>query len=156
MVPPGLKGVPAVSFRTSSFLTSFTSSRLASSLGLFSSEVDCAAAGRAACNTDRQTISRTWSEKDRTRKPGKSRFTAPPSSRPTGMAARLRLPEILSLGFPKTRAIARCSLLNNLMGRTEQLACGSIAEREISVEIVDCAQRAFIPREWRMRGAQLG
>jgi len=31
------EGVPAVSFRTSSFLTSFNSSRLASSLGLFSS-----------------------------------------------------------------------------------------------------------------------
>jgi len=37
IVPPGLKGVPGLSFRTSSFLTSFTSSRLASSLGLFSS-----------------------------------------------------------------------------------------------------------------------
>ena len=76
----------------------------------------CGGQPATACAEKRQTISRMRNEKDKTRVisgrdrntvNGKSRFTAPPSSRPAGMAARFGLKWILSLGLAKTRAIAQ-------------------------------------------------
>jgi len=64
----GLERSARAIFRTSSFLTSLASSRLPSSLDLFSLEVVWAAAGSAACNRNRQTTSRRWDENDRTPK----------------------------------------------------------------------------------------
>src|SRR3984893_4918444 len=129
---PGLKGLPGESFRTSSF---FDSSRLASSVDLFSSEVDCAAEGKTACIANRQTTSRRRREyikkgasSDRDRNPVncRSHFTAPPSSWTTRTAARLGLSGILSLGFPKTRPIPCCAELHSRLGQPERVACGSI------------------------------
>src|SRR5260370_8084097 len=68
------------------------SSRLVSSLNLFSSEADCAAAGTVENKTNKQTNSKTWYGKDGSREPGKSRFTELPypglPGRPRGWDCR--------------------------------------------------------------------
>src|ERR1700722_18280018 len=110
---PGLMTSPRVSFFTSS-LGLASSFGLASSLGLFSGSLfssvgdcdcDCGAARISTRGAAKQTSNSNRISNLKTRNLGLSRFTAPPTSRLPGTAARLGLSVILPLGQTKTRQI---------------------------------------------------
>src|SRR5580704_9620049 len=89
-----------------SFLGSLLSSFLLSSLDLFCSEGDCAEARSTDKMANRQTISKIRKERSRTRKPCKSRFTAPPSLRTSrsGRAVRTRKDSTTRKGEDKSKS----------------------------------------------------